>query len=112
MHGALPLQSAGSLKRVKIWTAKILPSLETPFGGSPAPWLVLKPAAMPATCVPCSQSCTDPLMHCAVAELAAPAPVCVGVPFGHRLTVVGLPSPPAPASEKHASAITLPARNS
>src|SRR6185437_8855785 len=105
---AAGLQSVAALKRVKTWTAKILPSRATPFVGSPVLWLVLRPAAMPDTCVPCWQRLVEPLMQLAVVESAAPTPVCEFSPFGQSDT----PPPPPPALEKQASATTLPLRNS
>src|SRR5262245_37377731 len=105
MHGAAPgLQSAPLLKRVNTWMAQMNPFLATPLGGSaPICRLVLSPAAMPATCVPCWQRFVDPLRHWAVSGLAAPGPTCVGVPLGQSDT---RPAPPAPlANEKHASAM-------
>src|SRR5262245_303796 len=101
-------QLAALSKRVKIWTAKILPFLATPFGGSPPCWLVFRPAAMPATCVPWSQIFCEPLMQAAVSASAAPTPVWLDPPPGHRVTC----PPPPPAFEKQASAATLPLRNS
>ena len=53
-QGAVPVppQLASSLNRVKTWIAMIFADLATPLGGSLPLWLVLNPAAMPATCEP------------------------------------------------------------
>src|SRR5258706_15453252 len=59
------------------------------------------PAAMPATCVPCSQASVG------VEQLiAAPGPSCVSVPLGQSVVLV-----PRLVLEKHASSRTLPDRN-
>src|SRR6185436_20508310 len=109
------MQGAGSgvhspvvLNLVKIWMAKIFASLATPFGGSPACWSVFKPAAMPATWVPCRQRFELPLRQLKVSALAEPGPVCDCVVLGHRLNRLAA----GKALEKHASATTLPKRNS
>src|ERR1700752_2463066 len=100
MQGAgLGEQVPALLKRVKIWTAKIFAFLATPLGGSPPCWLVFRPAAMPATWLPCWQRFVEPLMQAAVSALAAPVPVWLEPPPGHRLPC----PPPPPAFEKQAS---------
>ena len=93
------------------WIATIWALLPTPAGGFPvAPQVMfpLLPAAMPAVIVPWKQSCFEPLMHCGVSGSAAPAPLWLTPPLGHSEARFVLP----PVLEKHASAITLPAKNS
>src|SRR3979409_192679 len=90
-------------ERVNIWIAQIFPFLATPLAGSPDCRLVLKPAAIPETCVPWSQILVEPMVQLSISGLAAPAPICEPCPFGHSVL------PPATLLlEKQASAITLP----
>ncbi len=74
-QGAWPPQLNGSVISENTWTAISRASGATPENGTSA--LAPLPAAMPATCVPCTQSASG---HGA----ADPEPICSGRPFGQN----------------------------
>src|SRR5439155_23600879 len=90
------------------WTARICAPGPTPVRGR-TPAAAPLPAAMPATCVPWLHSSKPDGNGSKEHGTAAPAPICVSVPFGQSPT----PSPVASVPlAKHASPTTLPAKNS
>src|SRR5262245_20696877 len=95
MQGAANgLQSTELLNPENTCTPMMLASLATPEK------LVPRPAAIPATWVPCSQP------SIVVGQLMpAPFPTWVVCPFGHSVVIIVVV-----VVEKHASATTLPAR--
>src|SRR5438105_4613711 len=98
------LQSALWVNFENAWIAMMWAPRATP--SKPGPPVKFLPAAIPATCVPCSQ----PEMPQFTPE---PAPVCAGLPFevdcpfGQTETECAVES----VVEKQASASILPARN-
>src|SRR3954463_8739222 len=96
-HGAVPPQLAESVTIENTCTATMRAPFATPLNGCPADAPL--PVAIPATWVPWMQLSSA---H----GTAAPVPNCCAMPFGQVDWLV-----PAMVLEKHASSITLPARN-